>query len=126
MKITIDKRGRKLYKFSHSACQGGFMFSNKVLSGSIVHKDEFRYDLEKVRDELELIDVTIKIYNDTFFIFLMMKPSISIQIIIDKINEVSSKYGNFSKDYFWSNVYDLQEQYIKQDLEKLGFNYDEG
>ena len=62
MKIEIDKRGRKLYKFSHSVHQGGFFYCHKSVK-KISNKDGLRNALNAIAAKLQLIDTTIKIYG---------------------------------------------------------------
>jgi len=33
---------------------------------------------------------------------------------------------SWDENYVWTGVYDLQEKRVRQDLEKWGYNYDEG
>lgn len=126
MKTDIDKDGRKLYKFSHSVCQGGFMFANKVLNGNIKNKEGLKIILNSVALKFESIDVTIKVYDNIFFVFFMTKPSIALGEVIESIQKVIVSFGSWDEEYLFQNVYDLQEKYIRKDLKKIGFNYDNG
>lgn len=124
MKIVVDKSGRKMYKFRHSVCQGGYLYSRGVVSGEILNKSGLKLVLDSVVNKFDLIDVTIKIYKNIFFIFYMVKPSVVLKDLFDTIDSVISSFGNWNKDYVVTNVYDLQEKYVREDLLKLGFDYD--
>ena len=121
MKIDVDKNGRRIYKFSHGVSQGGYMFANKILSEKIENKEKLREILNEVTKKYELIDVTIKIYDKIFFFFFMMKPSLSQITIIDSIKKEIKTLGNFDEEYLFTNVYDLQEKYVREDLAKFKF-----
>ena len=126
MKITNDKYGRRLYKFSHGVSQGGYMFANKILTEKIENKEKLREILNVIVEKYQLIDVTIKIYDKIFFIFYMMKPSISQGLIIDSIKAEINTLGNFDEEYIFTSVHDLQEKYVREDLKKFKFDYDKG
>ena len=64
MKREIDKNGRVLYKFSHSVCPGGFVYSHKTKEGhAIADKENLRNALKAFAARSGLIDVTIKVYD---------------------------------------------------------------
>ncbi|MBU1854876.1 MAG: hypothetical protein KKF89_04095, partial [Nanoarchaeota archaeon] len=65
-----------------------------------------------------------KIYDSIFFFFFMKKPLVKPLEVIERIQKNLSSFGNWDKDYLHNTVYDLQEEYVKKDLEKLGFDYD--
>jgi len=125
MKIELDKNGRKLYKFSHSIHQGGYLYAHKIKCGTI-NKTEIREILSKISEELKLIDVTIKIYDDIIFLFCFLPLTITPIILIESIQHQIESKGNWAEEYIWTTVYDLQEKFVRKDLEKLGFYYDKG
>ncbi len=127
MKIEIDKHGRKIYKFSHSVCQGGYLYCHKTKDRiPIGDKEELRNSLHAVAKEFELIDVTIKVYDAIFFIFFMNKPSLVPQQLIDSIQKNTAAFSTWEENYVWTGVCDLQESYVRKDLEKWGYDYDKG
>lgn len=114
---------RKTYKFNHKVVQGGYLYSHKT-NGVIKNKEGLRNALNAIANKFKFIDVTIKIYDSIFFLFFMsknIKP-----ILIEKIQNNISNFGIWDKDYIFTAVYDLQEEYVRKDLEKLGFDYDGG
>jgi len=120
---------RKTYKFSSSVFQGGYLYAHRTIKkGHINNKGKLRDTLEKVAKKFELIDITIKIYDSIFFLFFMVKPIIKPIEIIESIQKAISSLENedWDKEYLYTGVYDLQEDYVKKDLKKLGFNYDKG
>ncbi len=124
MKIEYDKNGRKLYKFSHSICQGGYVYSNKTKEGGeIIDKEGLRNALNLIAKQFEIIDATIKVYGDTFFFFFMLKPSVVPQQVIESIQNSIASFSSWTGEYLWIGIYDLQEGYIRKELEKLGFDY---
>ena len=56
----------------------------------------------------------------------MMKPSLKPIELIETIHKNIGAFGKWDKDYLHNTVYDLQEEYLRKDLEKLGFDYDKG
>ncbi len=118
---------RKLYKFSHSVRQGGYFYSHKTVNGSFIKdKEGLRNALDTVARKFELIDVTIKIYDSIFFFFFMHKPLVKQSAVIESIQKNISLFGTWVKEYLFNSVYDLQEEYLRKDLEKWGFAYNEG
>ena len=118
---------RKTYRFSHSVGQGGYLYAHKTVDDEIItNKFGLRNALTAVAKRFELIDVTIKIYDSIFFFFFMSKPSIAYGDIIDSIQKNIASFNSWSPEYVYDAVYDLQEEYIRRDLKKQGFNYDEG
>ncbi|MBS3102857.1 hypothetical protein J4458_05425 [Candidatus Woesearchaeota archaeon] len=127
MKIEIDKRGRKLYKFSHSVHQGGYFYCHKTDNNEeIKNKEGLRNALKAISIKYKLIDVTIKIYDKTFFFFFMMKPSVKPMELIETLHKNIDSFAKWDKDYLYNTVYDLQEIYLRKDLEKLGLEYEKG
>ena len=82
--------------------------------------------LNAISKKFELIDATIKVYDSIFFFFFMTKPLVSPKDLIEKIHSNLSSFGKWDKDYLYSTVYDLQEEYLRSYLKKLGFDYDKG
>lgn len=127
MKIEHDKNGRKLYKFSHSICQGGYVYAHKTKEeGKIADKEGLRNALSSVAKQFELIDTTIKVYDNIFFLFFMLKPSVVPQSLIESIQKNIASFSSWAEEYLWAGVYDLQEDYLRKELEKRGFNYEQG
>ena len=118
---------RKTYKFSHSIGQGGYLFIWKAKEGcEIKNKTELRNQLNEVIQQFRLIDTTIKIYNSIFFLFFTFKPKIVLQQLIDSIVEKIQNTEEWDKESFCTATYDLQEQYVRKELQKYNFDYDKG
>jgi len=118
---------RKTYKFSSCITNGGFLYAHKTADNQIIeNKNGLKNALNKIAKEFELIDVTIKIYGSIFFFFFMMRPVIKTADIITSIHENISPFGLWNNEYIYSSVYDLQEEYVRKDLKKLGFDYNKG
>lgn len=127
MKIEIDRYGRRLYKFSSSVVQGGYLYAHKTKDDdAIVNKDGFRNLLHAIAKKHELIDVTIKVYGKIFFLFFQTKPSLKPIDLINNIQEHIDFFGEWDNDYLWTGVYDLQEKYVREHLQKGGYDYDQG
>ncbi|MFH1916765.1 MAG: hypothetical protein ABIJ21_05855 [Nanoarchaeota archaeon] len=122
---TIVLPPRKIYKFSHSIGQGGFLYSHKIQIGRIQNKDGLRNMLQAVGKQFKLIDVTVKIYDDIFFFFFLFHTARPVDLI-NKLQEHLHEYGEFTSDYLYTTVYDLQEEYLRKDLKEYGFDYDKG
>ena len=54
MKIETDRQGRRLYKFSHSVCQGGWLYAHKA-AGDIPDKEGLRNALKAISGEFGFI-----------------------------------------------------------------------
>jgi len=78
---------RKFYKRSHSASAGGCAFAQRVKRGKIENKKELRIRLNEAGKKLNLIDATIKIYDNIFFLFFAMKPALAAAQAIDEIQK---------------------------------------
>ncbi len=117
---------RKTYKFSSSVCQGGYLYVHKLVNGKIENKEGLKNALNAIAKKFELIDVTIKIYDSIFFLFFMAKPRVKPIELIKCIHNNISYFGIWDKEYLYTTVYDLQEEYVKKDLEKWGYNYEKG
>ena len=55
-----------------------------------------------------------------------MKGTILKYALQNAVQRNMQSFGEWDKDYLFTGVYDLQEQYIRKDLENLGFDYDKG
>jgi|SRR3989344_4222264 len=118
---------RKTYKFNHSVCQGGYLYTHKTLNGEIIkNKQGLKNVLDASSKKFHLIDVTIKIYDSNFFLFFMAKPSVHPLKVIESIQKHIDSFNKWDKKYIYTGVYDLQEEYIRKDLNKFGFDYDKG
>ena len=127
MKIETDKNGRRIYKFSSSVCQGGYLYAHKPKNNNtIANKNGLRNSLNAIAKKHGLIDVTIKVYDNIFFLFFMSKPSLVPQSLIDSIQKNINSFAEWDESYVWTGVYDLQEKYVRQDLEKWDYDYDKG
>lgn len=127
MKIGYDKKGRKLYKFSHSVHQGGFVYSHKTRNREeITNKEGLKNALNAIAKHFELIDFTIKVYDGIFFLFYMSKPSLKPIELIERIQKDILSFGNWDSEYICGGVDDLQEFFIKKELKKWGFDYEKG
>lgn len=127
MKIETDRNGRKVYKFSHSICQGGYVYSHKTKEGEkIADKEGLRNALGSVTKQFELIDATIKVHDNAFFFLFMLKPSVVPQNLINNILETIGPFSLWAEEYLWTGVYDLQESSLRKELEKWGFDYEQG
>ncbi len=124
MKKEIDKDGRILYRFSHSTAKGGNAYIHKTLQGkSIKNKQGLRDYLEAISKRHGLIDPTIKIYGTIFFFFFHIPKSLAPALLIESIGKDLSLFSDWDEDYVFTGVYDLQEQFLRKDLEKWGFDY---
>lgn len=126
MKIETDKNGRRLYKFSSSVAQGGYLYAHKTSDGTITNFEGLRNALNAIAKKFELIDVTIKVYDTIFFAFFMSKPSLVPQELIDSIQRNTASFAKWDENYLWTGVYDLQEKYIRDYMAKVGYDYDDG
>ena len=127
MKKEIDKDGRILYKFGHSVGKGGDVYIHKTISGKIIdNKLGLRNYLRAISRKHCLIDPTIKIYDTIFFLFFHTPKSLAPAVLIESINKDLSLFSKWDEEYVWAGVYDLQEKYLRKDLEKWGLDYDKG
>jgi len=124
MKREIDKNGRRIYKFSHSVAQGGTLYAHKT-AGIIENKIGLRNMLHAIAKKHNLIDPVIKVYDHIFFLFFMMHNT-SPQTLIESIQKNIVPFAAWDEDYIWTGVYDLQEHYLRDYLEKAGYAYEEG
>ena len=56
----------------------------------------------------------------------MVKPSVKPIELIESIHKNIDTFAKWDKDYLYNTVFDLQEQYLRLDLEKWGLNYEQG
>lgn len=126
VKIETDKNGRRLYKFSSSVAQGGYLYAHKTTSDSITNKEGLRNALNAIAKKFELIDATIIVYDQIFFVFFMLKPSLAPQKLIDSIQSNAAPFARWDEDCVWTGVYDLQEKYVRGYLTKMGYDYNGG
>ena len=127
MKKVIDKDGRILYKFSHSVAKGGNAYVHKTLSGKIIeNKQGLRNALNAIARKYNLIDPTINVYDSIFFLFFHLPKSLAPAELIEKILVTVESFAEWDKEYAFIAVYDLQEKFLRKDLEKWGFDYEKG
>lgn len=126
MKIETDKNGRRLYKFSHSVAQGGNLYAHKVKEGVIKNKDGLKNALNAISKKFSLIDPTAKVYDSIFFLFFHIPKSLAPATLIDCIQKNTSSFAEWDENHLWTGVYDLQENYVREYLTKLGYDYDYG
>ena len=126
MKKVYDKYGRTLYKFSSSVAQGGNLYAHKVRQGVIKNKDGLKNALNAISIKFKLIDPTAKVYDSIFFFFFHVPKSLAPAKLIEVIQRNMQPFGEWDKDYLFTGVYDLQEKYVRKDLEKWGFDYGKG
>ena len=115
---------RKTYRFNHKVVQGGYLYAHKTYE-VIKNKEGLRNALKAIANKHKLIDPTVKVYDSIFFFFFMSR-NVKPNELIEKIQNNISNFGIWDKKYLYTTVYDLQEEYVRKDLEKLGFDYDEG
>ena len=117
---------RKTYKFSSGIYQGGFLYVHRTDFGSkITNKEELRNKLKLIAEKMKLIDVTIKIYDTTLFFFFTTSSIAPIEVVY-VIQKRIAYFAEWDKEYIFSSVYDLQEEYVRKDLERFGFKYNDG
>ena len=126
MKKVYDKYGRTLYKFSHSVSQGGNLYAHKVRQGVIKNKDGLKNALNAISIKFKLIDPTAKVYDSIFFFFFHVPKSLAPAKLIEVIQRNMQPFAEWDKNYLFTGVYDLQEKYVRKDLEKWGFDYGKG
>lgn len=126
MKKTFDKNGRTLYKFSHSVAQGGNVYIHKTKQDSISNKKGLENNLNAIITKYKLIDATIKIYDNIFFLFFHMPNSIAPIKLIEIIQKNLNSFAEWDDKYGFEGIYDLHEKDIKNYLKHNGFEYDEG
>ena len=126
MKIELDKKGRRLYKFNHSVVQGGYLYSHRTANGEVIkNKEGLKNALNAISSKFKLIDPTVKVYGSIFFFFFLNRNVAPIKLI-EAIQKNIASFGIWDKDYLYTTAYDLQEKYLRKDLEKLGYDYAEG
>ena len=126
MKKAYDKYGRTLYKYSSSVAQGGNLYVHKVGQGVIKNKDGLMNALNAISIKFKLIDPTAKVYDSIFFFFFHVPNTLAPATLIDAIQRNINSFAQWDKDYLFTGVYDLQEKYLRKDMEKSGYDYDKG
>ncbi|MFH1174645.1 MAG: hypothetical protein V1725_05910 [archaeon] len=126
MKIESDKTGRRTYKFSHSTAQGGNLYAHKVKQGTIENKEGLKNALHAVSVRFKLIDPTVKVYDTIFLFFFHIPKALAPAELIDSIQKNTDAYADWDEEYLFTGVYDLQEKYIRKDLEQWELDYDQG
>ena len=126
MKREIDKNVRVLYKFSSCVCQGGYVYTHRTKEKNIINKTGLRNALNILVTHYALLDTTIKIYDTIFFLFFMTKPSMISQQLIKSIQESIAPFSTWADECIYTAVYDLQERFIREELRKWGFAYEQG
>ncbi len=117
---------RKTYKFGSTTFQGGYLYAHKTVAGeTIKDREALRTALNALAAKMGLIDVTVKIYDAIFFLFFVAKPSLRPIDIIGQIQKSISSFGVWYEDYIYTGVDDLQEQHIRKQVAKWGYDYDE-
>lgn len=115
----------KTYRFSHSAAQGGQIYAHKANS-KITLKESLRKALQKASEELRLIDTTIKIYDDIFFMFFFQRNTTSPAEAINKIQESIKGHAEWNKKYVYGHVNSLEKKQLKKEIEMNGYDYEKG
>lgn len=117
---------RKVYKHSHSASAGGWVFAQRIMVGKIENKEELRIMLDEASKKLNLIDATAKIYDNIFFLFFAMKPTLAAAQAIEEIQKNIAGIAGWDSKYLFDGVYDVQENYLKKYLKDLGLDFVKG
>jgi len=117
---------KKLYRFSHSVASGGFIYAHKVEMGIINNKEGLRNALLTIAKKLKLLDPTIKVYETIFFVFFFPRPTLSEACIIDTIQKNIVGFGKWSHDYVYATLSSIEEEDIRKELTRFGFDYDKG
>jgi hypothetical protein len=116
----VGEEVKGTYKFSHSVCQGGFVYIHKS-DKNISNKIGLRNYLEAIIIKHGLFDVNIRIYDNVFFLFFAMKPSMSPNQIIETIQKQLSKFGEFDSEFIFNGCSDISEEFIVKELDNWGF-----
>ena len=100
---------------------------HKTVAGTyITNKIGLKNMFNATSKKFELIDATIKVYDDICFMFFMNKPSLKTETLFDSIHSHLNSFGSWTHEYAYTSVYDLDENYLRVYLNKLGFDYDKG
>ncbi len=119
MKKEIDKDGRILYKFSRGTAKGGNAYIHKTISDKVIeNKEGLRNALTAISKKYNFIDPTIKIYDNIFFLFFHIPKSLAPAELIESIEKIIPLFSKWDKEYVFTGVYDLQEKFLRKDLEK--------
>ena len=127
MKKEIDKEGRMLYISNHSITKGGNVYICKTLFGKIINnKQGLRNALNAISKKHNLVDPTIKIYNDIFFFFFHIPKLLVPAILIECINKNIAQFAEWDKEYIFTGVQDLQSKFLKEYLKTFGYDHEKG
>ena len=108
------------------ACgQAGRLYAPRSIA-PISDKPALRQALQSVAQQLRLRDPTVKVYNTIFFLFCMLPHTLSPAKLIESVQQAAAPFAQWDKEYLFTAIEDTQEPYIRRDLQKLGFAYDEG
>jgi hypothetical protein len=113
---------RKTYRYSHSIRQGGFMFVQK--SDKPIDKEPLAKALEPAIEKCKLIDVTLKVHENVFFLFFAPPRRHSPQQAADDIRSAIAPLASWDEEYLMVTVDDVQEESVKKELARLGITDD--
>lgn len=115
----------KIYRFGSTTFQGGYLYVHRTANGETIgDREALREALSVLAGKMGLIDVTIKIYGTIFFLFFVAKPSLRPIDIIRQIQACIPTFGTWDADYVYTGVDGVQEQHIRKELAKWGYEYD--
>ncbi len=92
-------------------------------SGKIEKKEELGRRLNDAGIKLSLIDATAKIYDNIFFLFFAMKPTLAAAQAIAEIRKNILGIADWDSQYLFDGVYDLREEYLKKYLSEFGLDF---
>jgi len=75
---------------------------------------------------IQLTAKYLKFKKSIFLLFFHIPKSLAPAKLIESIQNNISSFAKRDKDYAYFGIYDLQEKYLRKDLEKLGYDYDKG
>jgi DNA-binding PadR family transcriptional regulator len=113
---------RKTYRYSHSIGQGGFMFVQK--SDKPIDKEPLWKALQPAIEKCKLIDVTLKVHENVFFLFFAAPRGHSPQQVADEIRSAIAWLAWWDEEYLMVTVDDVQEESVKKELARLGITDD--
>lgn len=117
----------KTYRFGSTTFQGGYLYAHRTVDEEVIKDGEaLRTALSALAGKMELIDVTIKIYDAIFFLFFVAKPSLRPSDIIGQIQACIPAFGTWAADYIYTGVDGVQEQFMRIHLKNFGFRYEDG
>ncbi|MBI3051709.1 hypothetical protein HYY74_04605 [Candidatus Woesearchaeota archaeon] len=65
-------------------------------------------------------------YDTIFLFFFHIPKALAPATLIDSIKKNARPFGEWGEEYLFTGVYDLQEKYLRKDIEKWGLDYDKG